>query len=224
MRYYHAFMRIKHHRFNTSARAIISEEDAKEILRPHFDRLLLCLKEAWASWDELGTKFPAGKKPLDSTTRANYMWNHIKANATKRFKGVLGVTVLDKGRIFALDIKGVALIRFKKLTKKYHSHNVPTMRQLQLAMQVQSTNELLPGIPDAATWLTCGYVLDDHQTQINEYVVTCVVDSDIKYVVPLEAGNVVTEEIATPQRAPRTAKVSPQLVPAKQAKQAQSVK
>ncbi len=206
----------KHH-FNTSTRKIIPQEGAADLLRPHFSRLLKCQQDAWASWEELATVAPGHRKPLDSTTRANYIWNHTKENVKKFFKSIPGIAIRDKGRFFALDIAGVALLRFKKLTKNYRSHNVPTDRQLQLAMQIQTENDLLPGMPDEATWLTCGYVLGNHDTEIKECVVTCVVNTRVKYVIPLAPEKVVVEEIPAPQRVQRRANVSPIHAPKKPA-------
>lgn len=197
-------------RFNLPTRKIIPEDQTKELLKPHLDLLFICVKDAWATWEKLGVKSPEIRKPLDSTARANIIWNHIKQNVKNRFRDIPGVSVREKGRLFALDISGVALIRFKKLNSKFRSSNVPTKRQMELQMQIQTTDTTFTGFSDDATWLTCGYVLNALETEIEKYAVTCSVGSKMKYVIPIVAGNVVTPEIVPSERTVRKAKVLPQ--------------
>jgi hypothetical protein len=183
------------HRFNLPSRAIIPEIQAKELLKPYFDRLFLCVKDAWEAWEKLGRVAPELKKPLDSTARANYLWNHIKSNVRRRFKDVRGVTIIEKGRTFVLSIDGVALLRFKKVDGQFRTRNVPTVRQLELQMQLKSQMVELPGLPPEATWLTCGYLLDPFETTIETYVITCFVGSDRKYVIPFGGGEASIEKM-----------------------------
>jgi hypothetical protein len=208
-------------RFNLPSRKIISEEEARRLLKPYLDLMLLSVKEAWESWTKLGEREPAFRKPLDTTARANIIWNHIKQNVKEKFKGITGVSICQKGRSFALRIENQAMTRFKKMDGKFRTSNVPTRRQMELQMQLQSANVALPGMADDATWLTCGYILDELQTKIEQIAVTCNIGSENKFIIPITADNVVTPIAKPAERTRRTAKVFPQRQPI--TKQAQAI-
>lgn len=200
---------MKPSRFNLPGRKIISEERASELLAPHFDRLFLCAKDAWRAWEQLGLVAPELRKAMDTTARANFVSSHFRESVRKRFKDVHGTSICEKGRLFALDIKGLALLRFKKLDRSFRSRNVPTHQQMELQMQLQTTEVQLPNFPDEATWLTCGYVLNLHQTDIEKYVVTCSLGRQVKYIIPLVADNIIESEIEVVQRTSKKAQVFP---------------
>lgn len=202
---------MKPQRFNLPGRNIISETEAVELLTPHFDRLFLCAKEAWDSWEQLGKVAPELRKAMDTTARANFVSSHFRENVRKRFKGIAGVSICEKERLFALDIEGLVLLRFKKLDRAFRSRNIPTHQQMELQMQLQATQVQLPNFPDEATWLTCGYVLNFHQTGIEKYVVTCSLGRQVKYIIPLMADNIIESPIEVVQQVGKKAQVLPKV-------------
>jgi hypothetical protein len=195
--------------FNLLNSMVLPKEETAKHLGPHYDRLLICIKEAWKSWEKLGELAPDCKKPLDSTSRANFIWNHIKDNVKKRFKKVSGVVIREKGRLFALEVNGVALLRFKKVDAKHRASNIPTRQQLDLQMHFRKTQTVLAGFPDESTWLTCGYALDQLETKMTDFVITCFVGGVLEYVIPFGSRNVVADVFQPSGRTARTAKVSP---------------
>lgn len=77
-------------------------------------------------------------------------------------------------------------------------------------MQIQSSNIAFPGFSDEATWLTCGYVLNGLETEIEQYALTCAVGSEIRFVLPITVGSVDNVEPLPVERISRKAKVLPQ--------------
>jgi len=196
-------------KFNLLNGMVLPKQEASKLLGPHYDSIILCFKDAWKSWEKFGELAPTCKKPLDSTTRANFIWNHVKENVKKRFKKVAGAIIRERGRLFALDVNGVALLRFKKVDSKHRASNIPTDQQLDLQMHFRKTQSVLPGFPDEATWLTCGYKLDELETKITDCVITCFVGGILEYVIPLGSQNVIADIFKAAEPVSSKAKVSP---------------
>jgi hypothetical protein len=105
---------------------------------------------------------------MSTTARANNLYSFMIHHARTYFTDDPNVKIFDK-RLFLVGIKGLALLRFKKLKSKddRRSSNYPTLFQRDY-----STQRLLPGMPVEAARLTVGYVLDVTQTFIESVFVT----------------------------------------------------
>lgn len=96
----------------------------------------------------------------DARAAAACTYCHMVAEADRRF--------LDKANLTPLDIRGLkvwlfadkAVIRFKKMDEDGRSRNYPTKQALRF-----DRGETFPELPDPATRLSVGYLLNPTQTE-----------------------------------------------------------
>lgn len=118
---------------------------------------------AISRWRELCSEHPALGAPCDSTTRANFINDHVAFEMTRLVDERPGTEVADGLGFFALRLEPAILLRFKFLGQGTPS-NVSTTQQKLLARQtftdemmfaLEGDTSLLP-----PTLLTCGYTID----------------------------------------------------------------
>src|SRR5215210_6971317 len=142
---------------------LISAEEAQAILYPQrAKQLAACIQGSWGKWEELGRRAPDLQIPLNASARALIVHNHITDLARKEFADDPGVHIGDNRGFLILTIEEKVVVRFKKYrNNNFTTSNIPTRQQLQFAYQHQ-----LPGMPQEATKLVAGYLLDELQTSI----------------------------------------------------------
>jgi hypothetical protein len=153
----------------------ITRDTAHEALKPHFDRLAKCIRGGWNRWCQLRDERSDLAAPLNSSTRAGYVNDHIWDEVKKRFKDVSGTHIVEHKRLKLLVIEDQITLRFKKLDKRLHSKNVQTHQQRALGQQLP-----IEGIPPLVR-LTIGYVLSKLETDIEIIAVTLPVDNTIEW-------------------------------------------
>jgi hypothetical protein len=144
---------------------LISKEEAKRLLQPYMQTFWEIMSDVWKAWEEIPEK---QRMMMTTTARANNLYSFIIHHARSCFSDDPNIKIFDK-RLFLVGIKGLVLLRFKKLKGKddKRSSNYPTLFQRDYSLQ-----RLLPGMPHEAARLTVGYVLDVTQTFIESVFVT----------------------------------------------------
>lgn len=143
---------------------MVELEDAQDRLADIKQELIDAHIAATQAWKTLVEKHPALALPCDSTTRANFVHDHICSQIARRLGNRTDVEIADCLGFFALRIGHDILLRFK-FVGGGHPQNVATEQQKHLARQ-QYTEEMTIALNgDSAltppTLLTCGYTLDD---------------------------------------------------------------
>ncbi len=139
---------------------MIDLPEAKDRLDPLVPALIAAHEAAMEIWVAAVKDNPAFTLPLNTTTRANILNNHVCAQAELRLPDV---PQNDKLGFFALMIGGDVMLRFK-----YVGHgapaNVQTEQQKLLAKQTYNDQMMFALTGDIAgeppTLLTCGYTID----------------------------------------------------------------
>jgi hypothetical protein len=85
---------------------------------------------------------------------------HMVAEADRRFLGRAGITTLDVRGLKVWLVGDSAIIRFKKMDEDGRTRNYPTKQAVKF-----DKGDPLPGLPEPATRLSIGYLLDLTQTQ-----------------------------------------------------------
>ncbi len=92
----------------------------------------------------------------DASTQAHCTYRHILTEAKKRFNDSLNIKHFEiNGQNSWLFKRENIIIRFKKMDRDGVSANYPTKQA-----KVWEHSDSLPGIPEQATYLTIGYLLD----------------------------------------------------------------
>lgn len=171
---------------------LIEQPRAESVLGPHLPRLQACFASAWQSWERFGSVLPELRYVLTPRTRAGFLNDHICQEVKVRFAGCPDTTVEEARGLVLLtlsdpyDHEPALAMRFKKLNRELLSSNIPTMQQVDFARQLR-----LPGFPNV-TRLTAGYQLDRFQSAIQDLWVTCAVQSNILWAIPIsESGEAV---------------------------------
>lgn len=142
---------------------LIELDAASAQIEPLKGILIEAHEAAAAKWEELVTEQAHLAYALDATTRANFIHNHLCAEAEGRVGGIPGVVATDALGFFALWINGEILMRHKFVGQGAPS-NVSTTQQKLLASQQFDEEMMFTLTGDRAfqppTFLTCGYTLD----------------------------------------------------------------
>jgi len=97
----------------------------------------------------------------DASTQAHCTYRHILSMALGELGGLPQVRHFDiKGQNLWLIEAANAIIRFKKTDENGTSSNYPTSQALAF-----DNGDILPGLPEEATHLTVGYLLDQTGSQ-----------------------------------------------------------
>jgi hypothetical protein len=145
---------------------MITLPDAKALIAPAERDLVGCHQTAVKRWTDFLTQMPDLSGPLTSTTRANFISNHVCSEILRCFDASDDIQVVDGLGFLMLLFPGAVLLRFKFVGQGAPS-NVATRQQKNLARQsftaemlqaVGCSDELTP-----PTTLTCGYTLADDQ-------------------------------------------------------------
>lgn len=138
--------------------------DARAALSTLEPSLIRVHQTAIAKWSTLCSEHPDLGTPCDSTTRANFIHDHVEFEITREVEHHSGVVIADGLGFTALRIDPSILLRFKYVGQGAPS-NVSTTQQRLLAKQTFSDEMMFALDGDSAltppTMLTCGYTLDD---------------------------------------------------------------
>lgn len=175
---------------------MVQLDDARQQLSELHPILVDAHVAAVAAWASLVTDRPDLAIPLNSTTRANFVHNHIEAEVARRVADLPGVAIADGLDFFGLWLDGI-LLRFKFVGHGEPS-NYPTTQQKLLARQIYTEDmvENLTGDPalDPPTLLTCGYTLDGDKVGRMEIRRDCV--GHLPWSYDIYGGEAVNQPIA----------------------------
>ncbi len=144
---------------------VIDLSAAQARLGGYHDKLVDAHHAAIGTWATMVRDQPRYAKPLDTTTRANFIQNHVCREVEIALADDTGVAFPDRLGFFAIYFRPDILLRFKYVGTGCPS-NVATTQQRLLARQ-QFSGELMLALAEVSaltppTLLTCGYTLDGH--------------------------------------------------------------
>ncbi len=175
---------------------LLSKESAETLLKPYLEAIRECIKAGWDAWILFGSLAPELRAPLSKRSRATFVYDHIVYNIKAKFYKDPNVGLLEKRGFLNLEIDGGtdarAILRIKKLDQKNRARNYPTTQQVLFSMQLN-----LPGWPKDATRLIAGYKLDLTETEIQEYLVTLPVGSNVEWFFEITEGVPKIQEMPT---------------------------
>lgn len=166
---------------------------AEPLLRDFYD--------GWQAAADMYASYPeAALAEHNETTAANCMRSHMFFEVKRRFGDRPGCAVKDIRQLKVLLYQDKQVWRFKKLDRTGRHSNYPTQQQIDYDDQWP-----LPGIPERATRLTSGYMLDPTGQSIERIVVSRVVGRDVLWVVQTSmVGSAFEVQDITPVRIPGT--------------------
>jgi len=181
----------------------MSRAEARTLLEPH----LPTFKEVFdLAWDHYMRKYDVTLR-LDHSrrSRASIVHDLLRRYASERFEGKPGIFLRMIRGLFLVEVAGKLLVRFKKVDRHGKAKNIPTgQANLFYGQQLE-----LPGI-SSPTGLVAGYKLDRLEQGIEARLITCPVDSTIKWSFAIDepVKSVLTEpETITPKVPKRKPKV-----------------
>lgn len=153
---------------------LLSEEKARQILRPYNDRLLWAVSEGVSDFlrFKLSPDLTVGITPR---TEASYANDKIIGRVREVFEGDFTVSVGKLYGLPMLNIRGKVVIRFKKLDRNCRSSNFDTTQQ-----RLIRNGQPLPGLEDESR-LIVGYRLDSLGIALSDVLVTCPKGRDVAW-------------------------------------------
>jgi len=167
---------------------VMSIADLQAVLRPHAGKFGRSVWPIWGKYLELPEDHRLAFAPI---AEANVLQSYMVQRAKAEFLNVSGVRFLEvNGFHLGIDgsgygVDGSVVCRFKKLSEDGSSRNYPTERAEALRR-----NEPLPGIPDGATYVDVGYVLNPLRTGISLVQVVRLCDSQLVFSIPASGGQI----------------------------------
>lgn len=166
---------------------------AEPVLRSLYDGWLAAA-DRYAEYDERHTA------EHDDATAASCIRAHMFHEVKRRFDERPGCTVRDVRGLKVLVFRDKQVWRFKKVNAAGKHSNYPTQQQADFDDQWP-----LQGIPEQATRLTSGYILDAAGQSVERIVVAKVLGKDVLWVAQT---SIVDDQIQvkdiTPPRFPET--------------------
>jgi hypothetical protein len=171
-------------------------KDLLEHLEPH---LTAAHHDTMETWVGLVQDKPAFTLPLDPTTRATILHNHICADIEQRIASIAGVEATDALGFFALKVGSKILLRFKYVGTGAPV-NVATEQQKLLARQTYDDQMMIALTGDTSlappTLVTVGYTIDGDQ--IGRIEVRCDCKGHVSWSYDIYGG----EAVIAPQMLP----------------------
>ena len=149
--------------------AILSKDEAREILRPYHALIWEVIHDAWSEWRSVQSlRVEAGLSPLIyGRTIANYVFDAIARRAILLFAAEPKVSVEVEAQTFKLIFGGLLLARFKKGGEDKLGCNVPT----QAAMAFMEADGVLPGMPPETAKVEFIWLPNEIGTKIDSVLV-----------------------------------------------------
>lgn len=145
------------------------------LLQPHQDRLNQCFRLAWDRWQEWLKELDGSPADVSPRSRANVLYDFIKAEAVSQFLGVEHVRVRQERGFLVIQIHDRVALRFKKFRgRKLKTSSIRTGQAMAFQGQtLEFANEVEP-----MTHLVAGYLLDKFELGIKELAITCTLDGE----------------------------------------------
>lgn len=160
------------------ASRIISEDEARQILEPHYGRLRACHRWAWEQWED---KTPEEQLLYSPRSRASFIHDCIVSRAQIEFAGLPGVKMADDHGFLVLVFEDVVMLRFKKFRdRNLGTCGIATQQQQRFALQQPP----ISGFPIASN-VVSGYLLDELQASMSMVAITCSVGSNLQWFIDI---------------------------------------
>jgi hypothetical protein len=154
---------------NEALDGLITEQEARELLTPHFGALADCHTKAWSSWRAITTTQEG--KDLGPSARARMVWDMANANFSTAIGARPGVFKRNRMGLIFWDF-GRALVRFKKFRAGFETRGIETEQRRLLEDQDHTGDPEQLQLFPKAPMLIVGYVLNKLSTEIDKlYVV-----------------------------------------------------
>ena len=170
---------------------------AREVLRPHFERLQKCYDEAF----EKLRKHLAITPDMTERSKANIVRDSVVSSVKEKFSSVPGFQIVQENKnsegLVLLLIEDTIAIRFKKLTldkEGFTVSNNPTEQSRNLInqqLELSNGDETVQPI-----YVNAGYVLNKTGTNYSSLHLVCHHGEQVAWDLIIDAENVVTEEVA----------------------------
>jgi len=143
----------------------VSVDDAKRLLGPHLSTLKSCVD---AGIEKFNVDHGSNRHYLSPHSRANIIRDLIIYHVRIAFESKDGVTIMERGRLFLLNIGGEVLLRFKKMNERMLTSNIPTQQAQNFSRQQLSFGFLHP-----LTSINVGYIPNDVYTRPQRVIIAC---------------------------------------------------
>ncbi|MEV4863284.1 hypothetical protein [Streptomyces ossamyceticus] len=158
----------------------IPAHEAAQVLSPHLDDIGSCLKQGWQRWRDLIDGNAELGLILSNRSRASFVYDCIRYEATQAFHAKEGVHLSEKRGVMLLTFGDKIVLRFKKFRDAgMRTSGIPTQQSRDFAAQV------LPGMEEL-THLVAGYLPDEAGIGLHLAAITCSLDDDHLWVLDLD--------------------------------------
>lgn len=192
---------------------LIAENEARRITEPFWEDLNGVWCSAWKRWTSFAEEDRArlSEVPYAPPVVLNALAQSFAREcfAGREDEGLVECTAIP--HVFAFYIKPHVLLRFNGLGRDFVVHNT-TNSDLKDAYFRQVP---IPGIDNAATRLTVGYVTNEARTDLACVAISLQHDCDLVYRIIIDGSDEGTLPIPTPAIAPAPVAPSEQLAKAK---------
>ena len=144
-----------------------TQQDARRSLAEFEPALNACVTAAWDDFHSIDPEIRAHQR---AGARATIVNSLVIKHARRLLGGLPGVVCVDGRQVFTVRIREEWVVKFKKLGRGLQVSSTGT--QQALAFEDQSPHELAL-IPDEATHLHVGYVLNHTGTDLASVHVAC---------------------------------------------------
>ncbi|MFJ2566010.1 hypothetical protein ACIO02_24220 [Streptomyces sp. NPDC087568] len=145
------------------------------LLQPFQDQLDQCFRNAWDRWQEWLKALEGSPADVSPRSRANVLYDFIKAEAVTQFLGIEHVRVRQERGFLVIQIRDRVAIRFKKFRgRKLKTSSIRTDQAMAFQGQaLEFANEIEP-----MTHLVAGYLLDKFELDLEKLAITCTLDGE----------------------------------------------
>ncbi|MGV4888454.1 hypothetical protein ACSR0Z_17905 [Streptomyces viridosporus] len=145
------------------------------LLQPYQDQFDQCFRNAWDRWQEWLKALEGSPADVSPRSRANVLYDFIKAEAIQQFLGVEHVRVRQERGFLVIQIRDRVAIRFKKFRgRKLKTSSIRTGQAAAFQGQaLEFANEVEP-----MTHLVAGYLLDKFELDLEKLAITCTLDGE----------------------------------------------
>lgn len=147
-----------------------SREQCEDLLRAHLPVLNECFEAAWTRWADWLAAVQGSPADISPRSRANVLYDFIRAEAVKRFADIPGVTAREKRKLLTLHFGSSIVLRFKKFRGKTLKVSQNSTQQAKAYSQ-QEFEFATPLVP--MTHVVAGYLLDDLGLNFERLAITC---------------------------------------------------
>lgn len=155
----------------------MTRDEFEALIQPHRARLSSVVQSAWDEYlEEPHEKRSKHSKRTRASMRNDFMLHH----AIREFQNVPGTNLVWSRGYLHLDIGGLALIRFKKLT-----HGRPRNYPTKTAVKMNGT-DIIEGLPPRARRLVAGYQPDKFDSGYR-VLVSAPTEKSVEWLLELDA-------------------------------------